>query len=160
MNCNLSGSSVHGIFQAIVLEWTAISFSSGSSRPRDWTVRVNVLKYPDMGTLLCVCHLSRPGLHQRILTAETTKSKREGHLQGATWAWVIFFSMAHFQFYSTSWLCWPSCHVLLHIYMKNEEVRVKVSVLGNNELYMESHWHQGQLTTVETLRFFPMCFLF
>ena len=34
MDCNLSGSSVHGIFQAIVLEWIAISFSSGSSRPR------------------------------------------------------------------------------------------------------------------------------
>ena len=31
MDCNLSGSSVHRIFQAIVLEWIAISFSSGSS---------------------------------------------------------------------------------------------------------------------------------
>ena len=34
---NLPGSSVHGIFQARVLEWVAISFSRGSSRPRDWT---------------------------------------------------------------------------------------------------------------------------
>ena len=37
MDCSLPGSSVHGIFQAIVLEWVAISFSSGSSRPRDGT---------------------------------------------------------------------------------------------------------------------------
>ena len=37
MDCILQGSSVHGIFQAIVLEWIAISFSRGSSRPRDWT---------------------------------------------------------------------------------------------------------------------------
>ena len=37
MDCSLPGSSVHGIFQAIVLEWIAISFSSGSSRPRDGT---------------------------------------------------------------------------------------------------------------------------
>ena len=37
MDCSLPGSSVHGIFQAIVLEWIAISFSRGSSRPRDWT---------------------------------------------------------------------------------------------------------------------------
>ena len=37
MDCSLPGSPVHGIFQAIVLEWIAISFSSGSSRPRDWT---------------------------------------------------------------------------------------------------------------------------
>ena len=37
MGCRLPGSSVHGIFQAIVLEWIAISFSSRSSQPRDWT---------------------------------------------------------------------------------------------------------------------------
>ena len=35
MDCSLSGSSVHGIFQARVLERIAISFSRGSSRPRD-----------------------------------------------------------------------------------------------------------------------------
>ena len=27
MNCNLSGSSIHGIFQARVLEWVAIAFA-------------------------------------------------------------------------------------------------------------------------------------
>ena len=31
------GSSVHGIFQARIPEWLAISFSRGSSSPRDWT---------------------------------------------------------------------------------------------------------------------------
>ena len=33
----LPGSSVHGIFQGRILEWVAISFSRGSSWPRDWT---------------------------------------------------------------------------------------------------------------------------
>ena len=37
MDCSLPGSSVHGIFQAIVLEWIATSFPRGSSQPRDWT---------------------------------------------------------------------------------------------------------------------------
>ena len=37
MDCSLPGSSVHGIFQARVLEWVAISFSRGSSGPRDQT---------------------------------------------------------------------------------------------------------------------------
>ena len=37
MDCNLPGSSVHGIFQARVVEWVAISFSRGSSWPRDQT---------------------------------------------------------------------------------------------------------------------------
>ena len=36
-DCSPSGSSVHGISQARVLEWVAISFSRGSSPPRDWT---------------------------------------------------------------------------------------------------------------------------
>ena len=34
---SLPGSSLHGIFQARVLERVAISFSRGSSRPRDQT---------------------------------------------------------------------------------------------------------------------------
>ena len=34
MDCSPPGSSVHGIFQARVLEWVAISFSRGSSQPR------------------------------------------------------------------------------------------------------------------------------
>ena len=37
MDCSLPGSSVYGIFQARVLEWIAISFSKGSSQPRDRT---------------------------------------------------------------------------------------------------------------------------
>ena len=32
-----SGFSVHGILQARIIEWVAISFSRGSSLPRDWT---------------------------------------------------------------------------------------------------------------------------
>ena len=37
VDCSLPGSPLHGIFQAIVLEWIAISFSRGSSRPGDRT---------------------------------------------------------------------------------------------------------------------------
>ena len=34
MGYSLTGSSIHGIFQARILEWVAISFSRGSSQPR------------------------------------------------------------------------------------------------------------------------------
>ena len=34
-NCSLPGSSVHGIFQARILKWVAISFSRGSFQLRD-----------------------------------------------------------------------------------------------------------------------------
>ena len=36
-DCSPPGFSVHGILQARIPEWVAISFSRGSSWPRDWT---------------------------------------------------------------------------------------------------------------------------
>ena len=50
MDCSLPGSSVHGVLQAGTLEWVAIPFSRGSSRPRDRT---------------CVCQVSCIG--RRVL---------------------------------------------------------------------------------------------
>ena len=38
VDCNPPGSSVHGISQARILEWIAISYSRGSSQPRDRTL--------------------------------------------------------------------------------------------------------------------------
>ena len=38
MDCIPPGSSIHGIVQARILEWVAISFSRASSRPRDRTL--------------------------------------------------------------------------------------------------------------------------
>ena len=46
MGCGPPGSSVHGILQARILEWVAISSSRGSSRLRDWA---------------CVSHISIAG---------------------------------------------------------------------------------------------------
>ena len=67
MDCSLPGSSVLGIFQTRVLEWVAISFSRGSSWPRDWT-RVSHI----VGTLLS----KPPGKH--ILQSD----KFIGYLRG------------------------------------------------------------------------------
>ena len=37
VDCSLPGFSIHGILQARILEWVTISFSRGSSWPRDGT---------------------------------------------------------------------------------------------------------------------------
>ena len=37
MNYSLPDSFAHGIFQASILKWGAISYSRGSFQPRDWT---------------------------------------------------------------------------------------------------------------------------
>ena len=38
MDCNLPGSSNHGIFQARVLEWDAIAFSKIQGYPREFVL--------------------------------------------------------------------------------------------------------------------------
>ena len=52
---SLPGSSVHGILQPRILEWVAISFSRGSSWPRNW----NCLSYTGRWILYHLCHLRR-----------------------------------------------------------------------------------------------------
>ena len=67
MDCNSPpGSSVHGILQARILEWVAISFSGGrgSSQSRDWT-RVSCIA----GTHCSLSHQGSPKLvNSYILT--------------------------------------------------------------------------------------------
>ena len=44
LDCSLPGSSVHGIFQARILEWVAISSFGGSSQPQTQT-QVSCVSY-------------------------------------------------------------------------------------------------------------------
>ena len=60
MDCSPPGSSVHGIFQARILEWGTISPSRGSSRPRDRT------------HVSCISCVGR-----RITTNRTRKKKKK-----------------------------------------------------------------------------------
>ena len=62
INCSLPGSSIRGILLARILEWVAISFSRGSSWPRDWT-RVSCLA----GGFCSTSHLRSPFLVYLLL---------------------------------------------------------------------------------------------
>ena len=62
MDCSPLGSSVHGIPQARILEWVAMSFSRGSSWPRDWT-HVPCVSYTGRQVLYHKHHLGNPLLY-------------------------------------------------------------------------------------------------
>ena len=51
IDCSPPGSSVHGILQARIPEWVVISFSRGSSRPRDQTASLTCLLHWQVGSL-------------------------------------------------------------------------------------------------------------
>ena len=60
------GSSVHRILQARILEWLAIPFSRGSSRPRDPT-HVSYVSCTGRWVLYHYCPLGSPTLHKQAL---------------------------------------------------------------------------------------------
>ena len=63
MDCSLPGSSVHGIFQAIVLEWIAISFSNPGFKPGSSALQTDALLSEPPG--------KSPGSNENILKLTT-----------------------------------------------------------------------------------------
>ena len=92
MDCNLPGSSVHGIFQARVLEWIAILFFRGSFWLRDQTW-VSCIT----GEFFTVClrHQGSP----MIRYSPTKWSLRKGYYQ--RWRVIFLFFFFNFYFYFT-----------------------------------------------------------
>ena len=72
MGCSLPHSSVHGIFQARVLEWVAIPFSGGSSQPRDRTQGLPHCRQ----MLYCLSHQRSP-VSEKSCPSKNWKYKRK-----------------------------------------------------------------------------------
>ena len=72
MDCSLPGSSVHGIFEAKVLEWGATAFSALTAGPL-----FNILAHP--GTSLF--DKSPEGCKKYILIKAKTKKKKKAYLK-------------------------------------------------------------------------------
>ena len=98
MDCSLPASSIHGIFQAGILKWVAVSFSRGSSWPRDRTQ---------------VSHIA--GRH---FTFWATREAASGSI-GSAWGqasifcsvilftldWFLFTDVSFFFFFFNLWEC-------------------------------------------------------
>ena len=63
MNCNPPDSSVHGIFQARILQWVAIFFSRRASWPRNRTH----ISWIGRQILYCLSHMGSPIYHDFCL---------------------------------------------------------------------------------------------
>ena len=101
MDCSLPGFSVQEISQASILEWVAISFSRGSSWPRDW-IQISMarrfftaeLPVPDAAAAVAKSLQSCPTLCDPI-DGSPPGSPVPGILQARTLEWVaICFSDA------------------------------------------------------------------
>ena len=85
MDCRLPGSSVRGISQARILEWVPISFSRGSSQPRDWTC-ISCVSCIGRRILYPCATWEAPNLSVLFLkTAETWS-----HNHNTAYVWTVF----------------------------------------------------------------------
>ena len=85
MDYSPPGSSVCGISQARILEWVAISFSRGSSQPRDWT------HVSCTGRQILYCWVTREALLTLLgySLASTCMLSRFSHVQLFATPWTI-----------------------------------------------------------------------
>ena len=100
MDCSLPGSSVHGIFQARILEWVAISFSRGSSRPRN-LISISCISCIGRQILFPLCQL---GIYAYIYFTICIYTKSSSSLKqlgcvcyslSGVWLFVIPWTVAH-----------------------------------------------------------------
>ena len=95
MDCSWPCSSVHGIFQARLLEWVAIPFSRGSTQPRGWT------------RIFCIARR----LLTNWATREATRRLKRKHLflDGDKTIQIYYFFWSQFE-----WIC--SLFLSFHMY--------------------------------------------
>ena len=123
MDCSSPGSSVHGIFQARILEQVAISSSRGSSWPRDWT------------WVSCISFI---GKHIPYHCA--TWEAQHLVLSGNTSSFAIRNDSAHgilkLYFFSCSTFCFPCSwqlpHIFIYLFFQHESKRVSHSVMSDS----------------------------
>ena len=125
VDCSPSGSSVHGILQARVLEWVAMPSSRGSSQARGWTHNYYV-SCIGRWVLYHSCHLESPKKIHRTpsnsegtwhSTAAPTVHARPYSFLGSRTAHVCLEHHGTRKTKTASWLefpvpCWPLRHFL------------------------------------------------
>ena len=95
---SLPGSSVHGNFQARILQWAAISSSEGSSLPRDWTY----ISFT-AGRFFTADPWGKPSKHEHYYRHSGFKVFCKP---------VVFFTQAHLKEWVKHWQEWLNMMIL------------------------------------------------
>ena len=119
MDCSLPGSSVQRTSQARILEWVAISFSRGSSWPRNWT-QVSCIAgrfFTDWTTR--EARVLTPSIISLILMLSSVlKTRSPSWIPVLYLGWAPkFLSPFKFSFVFLSWLC----NWCFHVYRKGTQ---------------------------------------
>ena len=136
-NCSPPDSSVHGILQARILEWVAVSFSRGSSWPRDQTC-VSYVSCTGRWVLYHLCHLGSPSKrYVHVQIPETLNATLFGErifvdviILRLSWipGWQWLLQAPH----CLHWLIWQLYYfVVEHTYMKQDSLSQDFAFSGS-----------------------------
>ena len=120
-HCSLPGSSVHGILQARILEWVAMSFSRGSSQHRD-QIYISCLA----GGLYCWATQEAQSTIFRFRRA-APPSKKKNPLYNS---WYIFKKSRKIDVLLLS--CLPGYYQFFYEYLIQKERKFSYSVVSNS----------------------------
>ena len=116
MDCSPPGSSVHGILQVRILEWVAISFSRGSSRPRDRTQVSHIAGK-------CFNLFNYFNYYSSVILFEIRDCDASPAL--------LFFAKTALSIWSLSWFC-TNIRIVCFIFVKNAIVFLKYKCIYFN----------------------------
>ena len=103
MDCRPPGSSTHGNLQSRILEWVTISFSRGSSWPRDWT-QVSSLQADTLPLATREAKSWHNGV--RFHVVKNMASGALGH------SWIQVLILCHQEpVTAIPWICFPLCQL-------------------------------------------------
>ena len=134
MDSSLPGSSVHGIFQ---VGWVAISFSRGSSWPRDWT-RVSCVSCLGRQILYSCATWEAPTLAYISKKSENTNSKR--CICSGVYNSIIYSSqyMEAMQVFTNKWIKKMCTHT--HCLLSHTHSGILLSIVKNEILPFSVLW--------------------
>ena len=146
VDCSLPGSTVHGISQARILEWIAISLSRGSSQPRDlrllhcerilyhwatWeaSIQREIVKHHDPLTLVPLKHATLRPISSSFSDCDSPQLNNHHQMVNTEIRLIIFFAtkdreaLHSQQKEDGSWLWLRSWNPYCQIQTKIEETR-------------------------------------
>ena len=94
MDGSLPGSSVHGIFWERILKWLAISYSSGSSQPRDQS-HLSSISCTGRQILYHQRHLGSPSIFSRVVLKSVKSVQYLGFLRDDLCQFIWLLQVGH-----------------------------------------------------------------
>ena len=138
MDCRLPGSSFHGIFQARILDWVAVSSSRGSFWPRDWIHVSCGYLISILGNSLSFAFNSQMS-KQQVTQVKLPSLVLQNQLNKALFVWLNWFCLLReFSSLVSVWVWFE--HDLTNTFLCSHSLEVCLDWVMNFSVWVVHRW--------------------